>query len=88
MPRRVVRFFNLSRESGVEVVSLSSGGPAEAGGGLPGDVVVAMNDLPVQSVDDLHRLLSGADVDSRIRPEGLGGTERLTVEIVAGEAAA
>ena len=88
LPRRVVRFFNLSRESGVEVVSLSSGGPAEAGGVLPGDVVVAMNDLPVQRVDDLHRLLSEVDVGSRIRLEVLRGTERLTVEIVAGEVAA
>src|SRR4030065_648898 len=34
LPRRVVRFFKLSRESGLEVVSLSSGGPAEAGGGV------------------------------------------------------
>ena len=88
LPRRVVRFFDLSRESGVEVVSLSSGGPAEAGGVLPGDVVVAMNGLPVQSVDDLHRLLSEVDIGSRIRLELLRGTERLTVEIVAGEAAA
>jgi len=87
LPRRVVRFFNLSRESGVEVVSLSSGGPAEAGGVLPGDVVVAMNGLPVQSVDDLHRLLSEVDVGSLIRLEVLRGTERLTVEIEAGEAA-
>jgi serine protease Do len=70
------------------VVSLSSGGPAEAGGVLPGDVVVAMNGLPVQSVDDLHRLLSEVDVGSLIRLELLRGTERLTVEIVAGEAAA
>jgi S1-C subfamily serine protease len=88
LPRRVVRFFNLSRESGVEVVSLSSGGPAEAGGVLPGDVVVAMNGLPVQSVDDLHRLLSEVDVGSLIRLELLRGTERLTVEMEAGEAAA
>jgi serine protease Do len=82
-----VRFFNLSRESGVEVVSLSSGGPAEAGGVLTGDVVVAMNGLPVQSVDDLHRLLSEVDVGSLMRLEVLRGTERLTVEIEAGEAA-
>jgi S1-C subfamily serine protease len=88
LPRRVVRFFNLPRESGVEVVSLSSGGPAEAGGVLPGDVVVAMNGLPVQSVDDLHRLLSEVDIGSLIRLELLRGTERLTVEMEAGEAAA
>src|SRR3970282_2829054 len=46
LPRRVVRFFNLSRESGVEVVSLSSGGPAEAGGGLPGAGAGAGDALP------------------------------------------
>ena len=88
LSRKVVRFFGLSRESGVEVVSLSSGGPAEAGGVLPGDVVVAMNGLPVESVDDLHRLLSEVDVGSLLRLEVLRGTERLALEIEAGEAAA
>jgi len=38
-------------------------------------------------VDDLHRLLSEVDVGSLIRLEVLRGTERLTVEIEAGEAA-
>ncbi len=88
LPRRVVRVFNLSRESGVEVVSLNAGGPAETGGVRPGDVVVAMNGLPVQSVDDLHRLLSEVDVGSRVRLDVLRGNDRVTVEIVAGEAAA
>lgn len=88
LPRRVVRHFNLSRESGVEVVSISPGGPADRGGVLPGDVVVAMNALSVESVDDLHRILSGTDIGSPALLEVLRGDERVTMEVVTGEAAA
>lgn len=88
LPRRIVRHFNLSRESGVEVVSLSPEGPADRGGVLPGDVVVAMDGLPVESVDDLHRILSEADIGSPALLEVLRGDERVTMEVVTGEAAA
>ncbi len=88
LPRRVVRHFHLSRDSGVEVVSLSPGGPADRGGVHPGDIVVSMNRLSVGSVDDLHRILSEADIGSPAILDVLRGTERMTLPIVTGEAAA
>ncbi len=88
LPRRVVRYFDLARESGVEVVSLDGKGPAGAAGLLAGDIVVAMNAIPVESVDDLLRLLSGATVGAIARLDVLRGTERRVVEVPLGEAAA
>lgn len=88
LPRRVVRALGLPGASGVEVISLVPGGPADRGGVRSGDVVVRMNLLPVSSLDDLHRLLSEAEVGSVARLEILRGTERLTAEVVTGEAAA
>ncbi len=88
LSRRMVRFFDLARESGVEVVSLDARGPAGAAGLVPGDVVVAMNGIPVESVDDLHRLLSDAAVGAVARLDVLRATERRVIEVPLGEAAA
>jgi S1-C subfamily serine protease len=88
LSRRVVRFFSLPRESGVEVISLDSDGPASRSGILPGDIVLAMNDTPVESVDDLHRLLSEVGANDLARLDLLRGTDRKAVDVVVGESAA
>lgn len=85
LSRRVVRYFRLRRESGVEVVSVVGGGPAADSGVFPGDIVVEVNGLPVESVDDLHRLLSEVEGGNRVRLDLLRGTERTAVEVVVGE---
>lgn len=56
--RRQVRFHGLSNQSAVEVVSVDPEGPAGKAGVQPGDLIVAMNGRPVESVDALHSLLS------------------------------
>ncbi len=87
LARRIVRALNLPGESGVEVLSTVPGGPAERGGIEQGDILVAMNGLPVESVDDLHRLLSEAAVGSLAQLDVLRGTERMTAEVETAEAA-
>lgn len=88
LSRRMVRYFELPRESGVEVVSLDPQGPAGSSGIRPGDIVVGMNGHPVESVDDLHRLLSEVEVGKPARIDVLRGTERTAVEVVIAEEAA
>jgi S1-C subfamily serine protease len=88
LSRRMVRHFDLARESGVEVASLDPRGPAAAAKVLAGDLVVAMNGIPVESVDDLHRLLSDAASGDIARLDLIRGTERTSVDVALGEAAA
>jgi len=88
LSRRRVRYFDLPRESGVEVASLDPGGPAGNAGVQTGDIVVGMNGQPVESVDDLHRLLSEVAVRDLARLDVLRGTERKDLEVEIGEAAA
>lgn len=57
LPRTLVRQYQLSQESGVEVLALEPGGPAEQAGLLEGDVLLALGDQSISSIDDLHRLL-------------------------------
>jgi S1-C subfamily serine protease len=56
--RRVVRFHDLPKETGVFVVSVEPDSPAARAGLRDGDLIVAYADTPVAGIDDLHRLLT------------------------------
>ena len=58
LPRRVVRFHGLARESGVRVEATAPDGAARAAGLLSGDIIVGFAGEPVGTVDELHRLLT------------------------------
>ncbi len=58
LPRRLVRHFELTVESGVRVTSVEEGSPARAAGLEEGDVIVRGTAQPVAGIDDLHRLLT------------------------------
>jgi len=60
--RRLVRYHNLAVETGVFVVSTEPGSPASKAGLQEGDVIVAYDDRPIASIDDLHRLLTDQKV--------------------------
>jgi S1-C subfamily serine protease len=57
IPRHLAREHNLGQKTGVEVVAVEEDGPAADAGLRPEDVVLALNDEPSASVDDLHRQL-------------------------------
>lgn len=57
LPRRLVRTERFSVESGVLVVSVEDGSPAQRAGLLEGDVIVGYAGHPIAGIDDLHRLL-------------------------------
>jgi S1-C subfamily serine protease len=58
LPRRVVRFHELARETGVRIQSTSADGAARAAGIRSGDIIVAADGIPVADVDELHRLMT------------------------------
>lgn len=84
--RRVVRFYNLPKETGVVVVGLEPSSPARAAGLREGDLIVALDEKPVAGVDDLHRLLTDTQVSVRCMLTILRHTERLTLSIFPEEA--
>jgi serine protease Do len=69
LPPRVAS--RLGRSSGVEVVSVVEESPAARAGLRAEDLIVALDGHPIESVDDLQRLMVG---------ELIGATVRLTVE--------
>jgi S1-C subfamily serine protease len=71
----------------VEVLTLDPNGPAAKAEIAPGDIVLEMNGTPVESVDDLHRLLSEATVREIARITILRGVERRVLEVPVAEPA-
>jgi S1-C subfamily serine protease len=83
--RRVVRFFQLPEPTGVLIISVVPGSPAERGGVREGDVVVEVNGQPVPSIDAMHKLLTGEQIGQRLPIAVIRGTERVVLEIAPEE---
>jgi S1-C subfamily serine protease len=79
--RRLVRYHNLSVETGVLVVSTEAGSPASKAGLQEGDVIVAYDDRPIASIDDLHRLLTDQKVGVKSNLTVIRRNEKLTLSI-------
>jgi len=87
LPRRLVRFHELQAESAIAVVSVENGSPAEKAGLRQSDLVVALDGKHIAGVDDLHQLLTEAQVGARARLTVIRGPQKLELEIVPEEAA-
>ena len=79
--RRYVRHFGLARESGVRVVQIERGGPAERAGLKEGDLLIGLGEETIGGVDDLHRLLTGHGAERDTFLKLIRRTERLDLPI-------
>jgi S1-C subfamily serine protease len=84
--RRVVRFYNLPKETGVVVISREEKSPAHRAGVREGDVIIALDGKPVAGVDDLQRVLTDVPMNIGSILVILRHTERLEMRIVPEEA--
>jgi S1-C subfamily serine protease len=84
--RRVVRFYDLPKETGALVLSVEENSPAKRSGLRDGDIIVALEGQPVAGVDDLHRLLTDLRVGLSCTLTVLRWTEKLELKIVPEEA--
>lgn len=84
--RRLVRLHNLRKERAVEVVSVDPRGPGVQAGVREGDLIVAIDEQDVASVDDLHRFLAEQAPGRRVVLAIMRGGERIKVEAVPVEA--
>jgi S1-C subfamily serine protease len=82
MHRRVVRYYDLPRATGVLVVSTEKGSPAEAAGLRNGDVIVAYGATAIGSVDDLHKVLTEELIGLAGSLTVIRGTEKLEISVV------
>jgi S1-C subfamily serine protease len=85
LPARVVRHFALPQETGVYVVQVAEGSPADSAGLKEGDVIIALGDQAIAAVDDVHRLLTKETIGRKLAVVLLRDwTQRLETSVVPG----
>jgi S1-C subfamily serine protease len=84
--RAAARRHALEAERAVEIVSVEPRGPAAIAGVREGDLVVALNDRAVRTVDDMHRMLVGWPFGDSIKIGVIRGDRRFDVAVVPVEA--
>jgi S1-C subfamily serine protease len=83
LPPRVAAL--LQRASGVEVVEVVEGSPAARAGLRAEDLIVELNGVPVQSVDDIQRIMVGDLIGSHVRARVLREGSERELELVPSE---
>jgi S1-C subfamily serine protease len=85
--RRVVEF-HLARETGILVLHVEPGSPAQRGGLAEGDLILSFGSEPVGGIDDLHRLLTEPTIGAPTQVTLLRLGRMITVEITPAESRA
>lgn len=86
LERSLVQAFGLSGAQAVEVITVSRASPAGRAGLQPGDLIVAINDIPVACVDDLHRFLNTWPISEPAVLTLIRGGEQIRLPITPTEA--
>ncbi len=75
----------LNQETGLLIVSVEPGGPAEKANLLLGDVIVALGNDPVRHLDDLLAALSGDRVGATVPVHIVRGGQTMELKATVGE---
>jgi S1-C subfamily serine protease len=81
LPRRVASALRLAAPRGVLVVSVEPNSPAARAGLRERDIVVALDDQPIGTVDDLHRELVEQRIGTPIRLTVIRELEKFSIEL-------
>ena len=87
IPRFIVRAQGLEAETGVLAIGVEKQSPAERAGLAEGDVIIALDDMAVRSVDDLHRFLTDSRIGACCRLTLLRHSQKLELDVVPEEIA-
>ena len=83
LPPRVAQ--RVGRRSGVEVIEVVPGSPADRAGIRPEDLLLALDGTPLHGVDDLQRLMTGERIDNTVEALLVRGDRELRVDVVPDE---
>jgi S1-C subfamily serine protease len=85
--RRIIRYYNLTTESALLVVSVEPNSPAAHTGLQEGDLLIDFDGKPVSGIDSLLKLLTEATIGKKCALTVLRRTEKLHLEILPAESA-
>jgi len=84
LPRRYVRYFDLSAETAVRVMEVGSG-PGRRAGIEAGDILIGFSGHAVDGIDALHRLLAAEHIGRKTEVVVLRRDKRITLAVVPDE---
>jgi len=84
--RRLARAVGLPGERAMELTQVEGNTPAAAAGLRPGDLIVGIDGRPVETVDDVHRLLGPDAIGRPLKIAFLREGRRLESTVTPGEA--
>jgi S1-C subfamily serine protease len=85
LPRWLIRRHDLLENTGVLVAGVEPNSPAERAGLEEGDLIIALDDFSVASIDDLHAQLTHARVGTETRLTVIRNGEKRQLRILAEE---
>lgn len=83
--RRIVYHYNLPSDKSIMVISVEKNSPAEKAGLQEGDRIISFNGMPINGIDDLHKMLTETQVNVKTDIRVLRGTEITGLQIIPGE---
>ena len=79
----ISRYYNLPVKSGVLIVKVVQGGPAQASDLSEGDIILTMDQQKITNLRDLQKIVKskkiGSDIEILIRRGDFEGVSRVTI---------
>ena len=85
IPRHVARHAAVEQATGVRIMRILGDSPAAAAGRQPGDLIIALDGLPVLGIDDLLRVLDHERIGRSVPIVALRRGERLDRTVAPNE---
>jgi S1-C subfamily serine protease len=85
LPQKVKNGLGLSQSSGVGIRSVQEGGPADAAGLKPGDVLVRLDGEKVSGIDDIMRILDARRIHREVAAQVIRGAGLIDLTLVPQE---
>jgi S1-C subfamily serine protease len=83
--RQVVRHYQLPQETGVLVIAVEPGSPAQAAGLAEGDVIIRVGERAATSIEAIQRMLTQATIGVPTPLTVLRGTDLITLTAIPAE---
>jgi S1-C subfamily serine protease len=83
--RRLARHHGLSQKTGIEVMEVQPGKPAQVAGLRDGDILLALDGRTIESVDDVHRILTASSIGRALAVSLLRGTAKMDLTVIPSE---